>query len=188
MAIATSSREVISAHAEQVGIRAVEWLRSNRPDARLVLLEGAMQSGKSRAVGVIRVFWQAPMQVVELDELIPKGSLGPDESWLEAVLRSGAEHAIREAMQGEGLALVEGPAAWPVIERLSLTGTPGLVRIYIKRVEERASGRVWTGPEDNDALRFMPRNPALQALDDYHFHQRPDLDADLVIERTGQDD
>lgn len=180
--------EVIVAKQEQVGLKAVEWLKANRPDAKLILVEGMQRAGKSRAIAVIRAFWRGDIQVVELDELLPLGSLAAEESWVEGVLRLGAEAAIREALDGPGPALIEGPGAWQVLEHIGLETLPPPVRINIRRVQEFGGKTFWFAASDREALSHMPRPPALAALDDYHIDRRPDLDADLIIERTGEDD
>jgi hypothetical protein len=162
-----------------------EWIRrEGASGARLVVLEGLMQSGKSFLTDKPVMLDGRPSDNIELDQFVPRET-NPDIEYMLAIDSGMATAAMRQAMETAPLVIAEGPMAWPVTEIIR-AGMPAdsIRRAYLKRLSPR-------NPDEWEVLEFAQEHPRPtefgRSIDRYHVKKQPWLLADLILERTGHD-
>jgi hypothetical protein len=166
----------------EVGAKIIEWVQTNRPDARLMVIEGMRGAGKSRALKMLDRLWDGPINTLSLDDLIPEGALDDGDDWADGVIRFGGEQALGALLTKPGLTVIEGPAAWRVLQCVALPEGLQPVRVYIRHMSTSGGVVEWLDIRTVEIVERSVTNP-LAVLDRYHRDERPDLSADLIIER-----
>lgn len=179
-------KEIIRADSSDIRAAFEQWVQREWANgARLVVLEGLMQSGKSFLTDKPVMLDGRPSENIELDQFVPRET-NPDIEYMAAIDIEIATAATRQAMETAPLVIAEGPMAWPVTEVVR-EGMPAnsIRRVYLKRMSAR-------NPDDWEDFEFaqeMPRPTAYgRSIDRYHVTEQPWLLADLVLERTGRDE
>lgn len=165
------------------------WLTAESA-ARLVVLEGAMMSGKSWLTKEPLTLGSHQSVNIEVDGLTRQTN---NESYVAAVRHDLLDAAIREGFAASPTVIVQGAIVWPlvqaVVDEISLSAVR---RVYLKRMK-RTTPDHW-----RDAHQFLEPNAPPRflgevgnSIDRHHAKQRPWLSADLVLERIeaeGEDD
>jgi predicted nucleotidyltransferase len=159
---------------------------------RLVILEGAMRSGKSSLTKQPFTLSDGRgATIVEVDDFIHDAN--PDEGYLDAVKRVPLMDAIKAALAASSVVIVEGAIVWPLQAAIVTEIASDQVRlVYLKRMK-------WSDPDRwHDANQLLhadtPPRYATEfsnSIDRYHRDHQPWREADLVLERIeadGEDD
>ncbi len=156
---------------------------------RLVILEGAMLSGKSSLTNQPFILSDSRcVPTVHVDRFIQEAD--PDDSYLNAVKRVPLIDAIRSGLAASPVIIVEGAAVWPLQLAAAAEIAAECARsVYLKRMK-------WSDPDRwHDAPQFLdegapPRHATefSNSIDRYHLKHQPWRAADLVLERIEADD
>jgi hypothetical protein len=178
-------QETIHTDSSDITAAFEQWIQCEWANgARLVVLEGLMQSGKSFLTDKPVTLDGRPSATIELDKYVPQDT-NPDTEYAAAIDIEAVTAAMRQALEIAPLVVAEGPMAWPVTEIIR-EGMPAnsVRRVYLKRMSPR-------NPDEWEHLEFaqkMPRPTAYgRSINRYHVTERPWLFADLILERTGRD-
>ena len=166
------------------------WVASeSAAGARLIILEGAMMSGKSCLTKQPLTLGSRQSVNIEVDDLTRQGN----EGYVAAVRRDALDAAIRDGLAVSPTVIVQGAIVWPLVQ--AMVGEISLDtvrRVYLKRMK-RTTPDHW-----RDARQFLEPSPPPRflgevgnSIDRHHAEQRPWLSADLVLERIeaeGEDD
>jgi hypothetical protein len=167
------------------------WVASwSAAGVRLVVLEGAMMSGKSFLTQQPLTLGRCQSINIEVDGLTRQTN---NEGYIAAVRRDALDAAIRDGLATSPTVIVQGAIAWPLVQAEVDEISLGVVRrVYLKRMM-RTTPDHW-----RDAHQFLDPNALPRffgevgnSIDRHHTEQRPWLSADLVLERVeadGEDD
>jgi hypothetical protein len=159
------------------------WVASeSAAGARLVVLEGAMMSGKSFLTGEPLTLGSRQSINIEVDGLTRQTN---NEGYIAAVRRDALDAAIRDGLAASPTVIVQGAIVWPLVQAVVGKVSLGAVRrVYLKRMK-RTTPDHW-----RDARQFLePNQPPRflgevgNSIDRHHAEQRPWLSANLVVER-----
>ena len=161
-----------------------------RGRCRIVVLEGAMMSGKSCLTKEPLALGSRQSVNIEVDGLARQAG---NEGYIAAVRRDTLDAAIRDGLAASPTVIVQGAIVWPLVQGVVGEISLGAVRrVYLKRMK-RTTPDHW-----RDARQFLepsalPRflGEVGNSIDRHHAEQRPWLSADLVLERIeaeGEDD
>lgn len=148
--------------------------------AHVAVLEGLPAAGKTTLIRELAS--DLPFYIVELDDLLERPELGND-SWVDVVTQRGAHGRIGK-WAAEGPTLVEGSAAWPVVNAWR-GGRAEIVtaRAYLKAVSRVGDQIFWGAGEGlADHGRGLPR--LLRSLYEYHDQEKPWRTADVIFQRV----
>jgi hypothetical protein len=158
------------------------WVASeSAAGVSLIVLEGAMMSGKSCLTEKPLTLGGRQSVNIEVDGLTWQGSHG----YIAAVRRVALDAAIREGLAASPTVIVQGAIVWPLVQAVVDEVSLGAVRrVYLKRMK-RTTPDHW-----RDGRQFLEPNPPRRflgevgnSIDRHHAEQRPWLSADLVLER-----
>jgi hypothetical protein len=169
------------------------WLEvESAAGVRLVILEGAMLSGKSSLTSAPFTSGNGLRAAnIEVDQFIHDAN--PDEGYLDAVKRLPLMDAIKAALAASSVVIVEGAIVWPLQAATATEIASDQVRrVYLKRMK-------WSDPDRwHDAHQLLhgdtPPRYATEfsnSIDRYHRDHQLWREADLVLERIeadGEDD
>ena len=167
------------------------WVASeSAAGARIVVLEGAMMSGKSCLTKQPLTLGSRQSVNIEVDGLTRQVS---NEGYVAAVRRDALDAAIRDGLAASPTVIVQGAIVWPLMQAVvGEISLDAVRRVYLKRMKRTAPDH-W-----RDARQFLePSQPPRflgevgNSIDRHHAEQRPWLSADLVLERIeaeGEDD
>jgi hypothetical protein len=174
--------------AESSEIRNVfeQWLTAEcAAGVRVLVLEGLMNSGKSRLTEQPFVIGTRQLVNIELDRFLRR-PVDPDTEYLDAFDIDAATATVMEAYRTAPLVIAEGPIGGPVVQRI-LQEIPRheVRRVYLKRMSPR-------NPDEWEDFEFLQRHPRPTAygrsIARYHATERPWLLADVIFERIGRDE
>jgi hypothetical protein len=162
-----------------------DWVASERAaGARLVVLEGAMGSGKSDLTKEPIVVGDRQSANIEVDHFARGAS--NDQGYLSSVKRVPLAAAMKASLAMSPVVIVQGAMVWPFVQGI---------------VEEIGAARVrmkWSNPDRwHDGSQFLeaaaPRHLGeySNSIDRYHRDHQPWRGADLILERIeaeGEDD
>jgi hypothetical protein len=186
-----SKSGVIRSSAADIHSIFEDWVASeNTAGARLVVLEGAMGSGKSELTKGPIVVGDRQSANIEVDHFARGAS--NDQSYLDSVKRVPLAAAIKASLAMSPVVIVQGAIVWPFVQGIvEEIGTARVRRVYLKRMK-------WSNPDRwHDGSQFLeaaaPRHlrEYSNSIDRYHRDHQPWLDADLILERIeaeGEDD
>jgi hypothetical protein len=167
------------------------WVASeSAAGARLIVLEGAMGSGKSCLTREPIILGDRQSANIRVDHFIHNAS--NDEGYLDGVKHVRLAAAMQAGIAGSPIIIVEGAVVWPLAQNIVDEISAARVRrAYLKRMK-------WSNPDRwHDASQFLEATPPRHlgeysnSIDRYHRDQQPWLSADLVLERIeaeGEDD
>lgn len=174
--------QIIRATDGEIADVVLRWLGElRRAGVELAVLEGLPGTGKSTILSRLKqafVSWY----VVELDDFLHAAE-DQSRAWAELVTERGAREAIGK-WAAEGVTLVEGAAAWPVVRDWAnnLPARPKIARAYLKQVTCHGDVVLWDDGED--LLPHAKRHERfLGSIYEYHGLERPWETADVVFER-----
>lgn len=153
---------------------------------RFVVLEGLMRSGKSCLTEQPFALGMSQSVNIELDGFLRK-PVNPDTKYMDAIDVDAASARIIEAYRTAPLVIVEGPVAWPIVQRVLQEEIPSdeVRRVYLKRMSSNYPDR-W--PDGEFLYEYGPPGVYFQSISRYHATERPWLLADVVFERIGRDE
>ena len=168
-----------------------DWVASeSAADARLVVLEGAMGSGKSDLTKEPIVVGDRQSANIEVDHFA-RGA-NNDQSYLNSVKRVSLAAAMKASLAMSPVVIVQGAIVWPLVQGIvEEIGAARVRRVYLKRMK-------WSNPDRwHDGSQFLeaaaPRHLGeySNSIDRYHRDHQPWRGADLILERIeaeGEDD
>lgn len=165
----------------------LRWLGElRRAGVEIAVLEGLPGAGKTTIMTALKqafVRWW----VIELDDFLQRPE-DQGRAWSDIVLERGAGVALSK-WSAEGVTLVEGAAAWPVV-RSWMEGrdpAPRIARAYLKRVTRLGETIFW---DDGEGLleHAKQHERFFASIYEYHGRETPWLTADVVFERIDNDD
>jgi predicted nucleotidyltransferase len=168
------------------------WLAAeSAAGVRLVILEGAMLSGKSTLTKQPFVLGDDRRSTsIEIDKLTRETT---DESYVASVRREALDAAVRNGLAASPTMIVQGAVAWPLVQAIgSEIGLDRVRRVYLKRMK-------WSDPDRwHDLRQFLDEDASPlhfgevgNSIDRYHREYQPWRVADLILERVeaeGEDD
>jgi hypothetical protein len=184
---------IIRCQSADVPAAFARWLETeSAAGVRLVILEGAMSSGKSSLTGPSFALLKGLRATnVGVDQFIHDAN--PDEGYLGAVKRVRLMDTIKAALAASSVVIVEGAIVW-ALQPATVTeiASDQVRRVYLKRMK-------WSEPDRwHDAYQLLhgdaPPRYATEfsnSIDRYHRDNQPWHEADLVLERIeaeGEDD
>jgi hypothetical protein len=168
-----------------------DWVASeSAAGARLIILEGAMMSGKSYLTKEpLTLGSRQSVSIVEVDGVTRQTD---NEGYGAAVRRDALDDAIRDGLAASPTVIVQGAIVWPLVQAVaSEIGLAAVRRVYLKRMKHSRPDH-W-----RDARQFLEPSPPRHlgevgnSIDRYHAEHQPWRAADLVLERVeadGEDD
>lgn len=168
--------QVLRVRSDEIVSEFRKWLPNQAP-LSLVVIEGLPSAGKSTLLeGLTDVATR-----IELDKLLIAN--GPnDVAWSDRVRgEGGLREKLQSALGSHRLVVVEGPAAWPVVEEAHSLPRSEVRRVYLKRLSMSGGVPSWL---DGDGLAEHAAGCAPYYRDIYEYHaSEPWRLADLIVER-----
>jgi hypothetical protein len=159
------------------------WVASaSAAGARLIVLEGAMGSGKSCLTKEPIILGDRQSANVHVDHFIHNAS--NDEGYIDGVKPVPLAAAVQAGLATSPIIIVEGAVVWPLVQNIvDKISAARVRRAYLKRMK-------WSNPDRwHDASQFLeaasPRHLGeySNSIDRYHRDRQPWHTADLVLER-----
>ncbi len=156
---------------------AAEWAAG----VRLVIIEGLMCAGKSKLTEKAFVLGTHASTNIMLDDFLDK-PVPEDTEYMDAINIERTRTHIMAALESAPMVIVEGPMAWPVVQRaFPKIASDKVRRVYLKRMSS-------TRRDDWDDLEFAQKHerPTVygRSINRYHVTEEPWLRADLILERV----
>jgi hypothetical protein len=161
------------------------WLTSEcQSGARLIVLEGLSQSGKSYLTERPFAVGARQSTNIEIDGFL-RAPVPPTVRYPDAIDRVALQATLEMALAlPMSVVIIEGPMAWPLVEPISGVVTRDRIRrVYLKRMM-RLKPDFWIDEDYLNDPIFWPPTDYHRAIYQYHAEHQPWLDADLVLERV----
>jgi chloramphenicol 3-O-phosphotransferase len=166
-------------------LRAVfeDWLATeNRSGARLVVLEGLTNSGKSFLTERPFLVDSGRSANIEIDQFL-RTPVPPTVRYPDAVDRVALRAAIEAALASAPVVVIEGPMAWPLVAPIAQVSRDRIRRVYLKRMM-RLKPDFWIDEDYLNDKNGWPPTDYHRSIYQYHAEHRPWVNADLVLERV----
>jgi hypothetical protein len=175
--------ETIQAPSSELRAAFEGWLASaDRSGARLVVLEGLTNSGKSFLTQRPFLVDSGQSAIIEVDQFLRK-PVPRTVHYPDAIDRRGLQSAIRAALASAPIVVIEGPMAWPLVdEPMAEVGRDRVRRVYLKRMM-RLKPDFWVDEDYLNDPEKWPPTDYHRSIYQYHAEHRPWVNADLVLER-----
>ena len=122
---------------------------------------------------------------IALDGFLP-ASVPDSTAYLDAIDRPALEAAMHANVGVSPITIIEGPIAWPLVQRVAITlGQDRVRRVYIKRMM-RLKPDFWLD-EHLLAEQNWPSPKYFRSINEHHANEKPWLKANLVLERVVED-
>jgi hypothetical protein len=167
--------QILRSESSEIQKVFADWLEAQRPaGVRLVVLEGFMQSGKSKLI-------EGLSGTLDLDDFLKRPVL-PRTSFQEAINRPALNKALSDTIAALPLVIVQGAVGWPIVRRATVLPSETIRRVYLKRMQ-KLNPELW---QDEDSILdtdHWPSTEFVRSVHRYHAEQKPWLIAELVLER-----
>jgi hypothetical protein len=122
------------------------WLLNEyQSEARLIVLEGLFDSGKTRLTRRRFKIGGARSLNISIDQFLPSTELKAD--YAEEINRCSLQAGVRTALASMApLVVIEGPMTWPLIKPIAKIAPGHIRRVYLKRMM-RCNPEVWVDEE-----------------------------------------
>jgi hypothetical protein len=168
------------------------WLTAESAgDIWLVILEGAMLSGKSSLTKEPISLDERQTTCIGVDQFV-RDDADNDQGYLDNVKRAPLAAAIQAGLATSPIVIVEGAMVWPLVQGIiEEVGSDRVRRVYLKRMKWSEPDRWHDGSQFIEAAAPRYLGEYSNSIDRYHRDHQPWRAADLVLERIeaeGEDD
>jgi hypothetical protein len=170
------------------------WVASeSEAGARLIIIEGAMMSGKSSLTKEPISLDERQTPNIEVDHFVQdRDEADNDQGYLDNVKRVPLAAAIQAGLTTSPIVIVEGAIVWPLVQgSVGEIGAARVRRVYIKRMKRSNPDRWHDGSRFLEAAAPRYLGEYSNSIDRYHRDHQPWRAADLLLERIeaeGEDD